>query len=82
MVCADLEGLLLAHQQPDLAILVAFEQPNLAYATLFPLPRIVVEPIQLALAASNCKGIFLAIYNLAWQESNANRCSGKLGMAS
>ena len=37
VVCPDLEGLLLAHEQPDLVILLVLEQLDLPHPALLPL---------------------------------------------
>ena len=52
VVGADLQGLLLAHEKPDLAVLVALQQARLARTPLLPLPAVAVKPVQLALPAA------------------------------
>lgn len=55
VIGADLEGLLLAHQQPDLSGVIALQQPDLANAALLPLARIVIKAVQLALTAEGAR---------------------------
>ena len=54
VVGADLERLLLAHQQPNLSGVIALQQPDLANAALLPLARIIIKAVQLALTADRC----------------------------
>ena len=55
VVGADLQGLLLAHEQPDLPVVLALQQSDLPCAPLLPLPRLVVKAVQLALPACTCQ---------------------------
>ena len=55
MVCADLQGLFLPHEQPNLPIVLALQQSDLPRASLLPLPRVVVKAVQLALPARACR---------------------------
>ncbi len=78
MVGADLEGLLLAHEQADLAGVIALQQPHLPNATLLPLPRVVVEAVQLALAAGTRMLVRTGSYRELFQVSLEKRLSGKI----
>lgn len=58
VVGANLESLLLAHEQPDLSGFLALQQPDLPNAALLPFARVIVKAVQLALAASTCTAHF------------------------
>ena len=51
VVSADLQGLLLPHEQTDALVLLMLQKSNLAYTSLLPFSRIAVKPIELAFAA-------------------------------
>ncbi len=48
VICPDLQGLLLPHQQPDTLSLFVFQQFDLTSAPFFPFPRFIVKSVQLA----------------------------------
>ena len=63
VVCADLEGFVLPHQQPRLLAVRVFQELGLADASFLPLFRFVVIAIELALPA--CRACPCRL--VAWQ---------------